>query len=358
VHNNVAAWINYLNTQNSGKQAQNANLTAISALVDPNVDKLIFWDDSAGTLTYLTLGTNLSITGTTINATGASPGSTDAVPEGTTNLYYTNARADARVVAGITGKQALNSNLTSISALVDPNADRLAFWDDSAGAWAFLTLGTNLGITGTTLNAAGGAGSGDVVGPASATDNAIARYDTTTGKLLQTSLASVDDSGNLSALNTFSGFATTATSAGTLTLTVTSARTQELTGVTTHTVRLPTTGVPQGAVWRVINNSTGVVTVQSSGANTVLAMGPGTTADFTARASTPTTAANWSYEAPLRLTTTGTSGAATLSGNTLNVPQYTAAGGGAWSGRQLHLRRRTHRRRTDRHRHRRLRIRR
>jgi hypothetical protein len=45
----------------------------------------------------------------------------------------------------------------------------------------------------------GGAGSGDVVGPASATDNAIARYDSTTGKLIQSSAASVDDSGNLSA---------------------------------------------------------------------------------------------------------------------------------------------------------------
>ena len=38
---------------------------------------------------------------------------------------------------------------------------------------------------------------GDVVGPASATDNAIARFDATTGKLVQTSLASVDDSGGM-----------------------------------------------------------------------------------------------------------------------------------------------------------------
>lgn len=38
-----------------------------------------------------------------------------------------------------------------------------------------------------------------VTGPSSATDNAIARFDATTGKLLQNSGASVDDSGNLSA---------------------------------------------------------------------------------------------------------------------------------------------------------------
>jgi hypothetical protein len=40
-------------------------------------------------------------------------------------------------------------------------------------------------------------GTGDVVGPGSATDNAIARYDSTTGKLLQNSLATVDDSGGV-----------------------------------------------------------------------------------------------------------------------------------------------------------------
>ena len=46
--------------------------------------------------------------------------------------------------------------------------------------------------------ASGGGGSGDVVGPTSATDNAIARYDGTTGKLIQNSLTTIDDSGNLS----------------------------------------------------------------------------------------------------------------------------------------------------------------
>jgi hypothetical protein len=36
-----------------------------------------------------------------------------------------------------------------------------------------------------------------VVGPASVVDNAIARYDLTTGKLIQSSLASIDDSGDI-----------------------------------------------------------------------------------------------------------------------------------------------------------------
>ena len=40
---------------------------AISA-ADAGADKLLFWDDSAGKLTHLELGSSLSITGTTLNA--------------------------------------------------------------------------------------------------------------------------------------------------------------------------------------------------------------------------------------------------------------------------------------------------
>jgi len=43
------------------------------------------------------------------------------------------------------------------------------------------------------------AGTGNVIGPASSTDNAVARYDTTTGELLQDSLVTVDDVGKLTA---------------------------------------------------------------------------------------------------------------------------------------------------------------
>ena len=48
----------------------------------------------------------------------------------------------------------LNSALSQIAVLADPGADRLLFWDDSVNAYVYLALGTNLSITGTTLNAA------------------------------------------------------------------------------------------------------------------------------------------------------------------------------------------------------------
>lgn len=48
--------------------------------------------------------------------------------------------------------------LESLDSLGDPNADRILFWDDSAGSFQYLTIGTGLSITGTTLDASGGSG--------------------------------------------------------------------------------------------------------------------------------------------------------------------------------------------------------
>lgn len=42
-----------------------------ASLTDPNADRIMFWDDSAGQVTWLTPGTNLTITGTTIDASGS-----------------------------------------------------------------------------------------------------------------------------------------------------------------------------------------------------------------------------------------------------------------------------------------------
>ena len=62
------------------------------------------------------------------------------------------------LTTGVTGTLPIANGGLGV-ALTDPNADRLMFWDDSAGAHAYLTLGTNLSITGTTIDAAGGGSS-------------------------------------------------------------------------------------------------------------------------------------------------------------------------------------------------------
>lgn len=57
-------------------------------------------------------------------------------------------------------------------------------------------------------------GSGDVTGPASSTDNALARFDSTTGKLIQNSTAILSDTGALATANVTSDYFAVNTGAG------------------------------------------------------------------------------------------------------------------------------------------------
>lgn len=139
---------------------------------------------------------------------------------------------------------------------------------------------------------------GDVQGPASSTDNAAVRFDSTTGKVVQNSGIILDDNANVIANNIAPGFTTTATAAGTTPLTVASDGVQAFTGVTTQTVTLPVvTTLPQtGFTYKILNNSTGAVTVNSSGGNAVQVMAANTVAVFTCILLTGTDAASWDVE--------------------------------------------------------------
>lgn len=111
--------------------------------------------------------------------------------------------------------------------------------------------------------------------------------------------AAWNSSVNLPANNFLWGYATTATAAGTTTLLVSSAYNQYFTGVTTQTVQLPDVtigGLALGHSFLINNNSTGIVTVQSNGSNTITAMAAGTSALFTAVSTSVNTAAAWNSD--------------------------------------------------------------
>jgi hypothetical protein len=91
------------------------------------------------------------------------------------------------------------------------------------------------------------------------------------------------------------GYATTVTSSGTTTLTASSADLQFFTGTLGHTLVLPdVTTLALGRTFRIVNESTLDVTVQSSGLNNIgNALGSNLVATYTCIALTGTTASSW-----------------------------------------------------------------
>jgi hypothetical protein len=127
---------------------------------------------------------------TSVNGqTGAVTLTTTNIAEGT-NLYYTDVRARASNSAG-TG-----ISYDSATGVITNSAP-----DQTV----VLTGGTGISTSGTypnfTITNTSPSLGGDVVGPSSATDNAVARYDTTTGKLIQNSLVIIGDTGSVTGVN-------------------------------------------------------------------------------------------------------------------------------------------------------------
>jgi hypothetical protein len=115
-------------------------------------------------------------------------------------------------------------------------------------------------------------------------------------------------------LTNLTGYTTTATAAGTTTLTNTSSWFQYFTGGSTQTVVMPVTStLVTGWSFHIINNSTGNITVNSSGNNLIGTIVPGVSFHITCIGTSLTTAADWDYGITDFTTTTGSGGTAVLS---------------------------------------------
>lgn len=109
------------------------------------------------------------------------------------------------------------------------------------------------------------------------------------------------------AITNLRGWTTTATAAGTTTLTNASTTQQNFTGSTTQTLVLPVTStLALGWAFEIINNSTGTITVNSSGGNLVGTVIAETTASIVCSLTSGTTAASWDFDIDGFATETGT----------------------------------------------------
>jgi hypothetical protein len=131
--------------------------------------------------------------GTTV-VTGTYPNFTITSTDSTTGTV-TSVAATAGTGISVTGSPITTSGTLNIT-------------NTAPDQTVVLTAGTGISTSGTypnfTITNTSPSLGGDVVGPASATDNAIARFDTTTGKLLQNSVVTVGDTGAVSGVTTLS----------------------------------------------------------------------------------------------------------------------------------------------------------
>lgn len=117
------------------------------------------------------------------------------------------------------------------------------------------------------------------------------------------------------------GYTTTATAAGTTTLTSSSTYNQFFTGTTTQTVVMPAVStLATGWTYHISNNSTGNLTVNSSGGNLISTCLPGTSLQLVCISTTGTTAASWDYELIGFTTPTGTGNVVLATSPTLVTP--------------------------------------
>jgi len=114
-------------------QAYDALLADIAALVDPNADSGVFWDDSGGGLTFFTFGSGLTMTGTVLTS-GAGSGTVDT--SGTPVQYDFARFTDADTIEGRSyaeTKEDLNLEIgTDVQA-----------WDAQLDTWATVTPSAN-----------------------------------------------------------------------------------------------------------------------------------------------------------------------------------------------------------------------
>ena len=144
----------------------------------------------------------------TINVTGsiiiANPGTGVLFPAfpGTDAVFFVSGAiggkaAGSRTVSVFGGDVVASGSITVGTGSVKITSNDIQFngfdtrIESGSGGLTFFDAGNSGGVTLTSL--AAGAGGGDVDGPASATDNAIARFNLTTGKIIQDSLVTISD---------------------------------------------------------------------------------------------------------------------------------------------------------------------
>ncbi len=140
---NAATDIDLIDNNASALSFDASGKTGIIDIVTTDCSEGVTMSGTLGVTGVLTATGGIELSHATANTLTASSGVLSI--EG--NVVYSAGGTDVALADGGTG-----------ASLSDPGADRILFWDDSAGAIAFLVPNCNLAISGTNLNASGGGG--------------------------------------------------------------------------------------------------------------------------------------------------------------------------------------------------------
>jgi len=288
------------------------------------------WEVGIGT--YTSSGTTLARTTVLSNSSGTQPSALNFAA-GTKDVFVTYPSSKSVNLDASGNATALGTPVAFVGTNI-------------TGTAAGLTAGnvtTNANLTGdvtsvgnATSIAAGVIVDADINASAGIVDTKLATISTalkvsnsaTTATNANTASAIVarDASGNftaglVTATNVNMGFTSTATAAGTTTLTASSTHYQRFTGVTTQTIVLPVTStLATGVNYAIENASTGNLTVNSSGGNLVVTVIPGVTVQCMCIGTTLTTAADWDPEFNEFAAVTGTGSVVLSTSPTLVTP--------------------------------------
>jgi hypothetical protein len=248
----------------------------------------------------ITIAGNLTHAGAFTQSFTASANTAVTLPAGAT-ASSNNLLSSATAVGIVTGTPSSSNYLRGDGT-----------WASPAGAGTVTSVDVSGGTTGLTTSGGPVTGSGTIT-----LAGTLALANGGTGKT------------TASAANAnLMGFTTTATAAGTTTLTNTSSYIQYFTGTSAQTIVMPVTStLATGWSFHIANNSTVALTLQSSGANTIGTIAPNTTVHITCIGTALTTAADWDF---------GTTDFGALLGNDGTVPMsaqwYLSSAGSALSG--------------------------
>ena len=178
-----------------------------------------------GTLPVANGGTGTAtpsiVAGTNVTVTGTWPNQTIAASGGGGSGTVTSVAATVPSVFSISGSPITTSGTLAMTysgtalPVANGGTGQTSYTDgqlligNTTGntlTKATLTAGSGITITnGTGSISIAASGGGDVAGPASSTDNAIARFDSTTGKIIQNSVVTIaDTTGNVAGVGTLS----------------------------------------------------------------------------------------------------------------------------------------------------------